>query len=174
MPTPVVIHVSCPRCGAEVPGLGPGQRKPCPYCKTELAMPRLDPTRVEMPQTVVADVATARPRGGCLALASLSVVGVILAAAVGAAVWAQQRAEADTARRVNATIEEVRRVQQTAFDQVNAAQREAERSVLDATRAQRQASCELRARTRCEHECRRRPAKCDECLPREMGVCASR
>ncbi len=172
MATPVVIHVSCPRCGAEVPGLGPGQRKPCPYCKTELAMPRLDPTRVEMPQTVVADVATAHHRGGCLALASLSVVGVILVAVVGvvgAAVWAQQRAEADTARRVNATMEQVRRVQQSAFDQVNAAQREA----LDSTRAQRQASCELRARTRCDHECRQHPVKCDECLPRELGVCAS-
>lgn len=169
MATPVVIHVTCPRCGAGVPDLAPGQRRPCPYCKTQLAMPRLDPTRTEMPAVVVADVAGSNRVGGCFLAAALALVGVITAGVIGAAVWAQQRQQAETAQRVTSTLEEVRRAQQSAIDQVNAAQRGAQ----ELTRAQRQAACELRAATTCERACRERPAKCSECLPRERAACAA-
>lgn len=159
MTTPVVIHVTCPRCGADVPGLLPGQRRPCPYCKTELAMPRLDPTRAEMPQTVMATVATPRSGAGCAVAALVGVIGALVVAIMGAAFWAQRASDERTARRVGEQLEQVRRAQQSAFDQVHA--------------AQRQASCEARAAVRCERECRLRPAKCDECLPRERGACAA-
>jgi uncharacterized protein HemX len=169
MPTPVVIHVTCPRCGAGVPDLAPGQRSRCPYCKTQLAMPRLDPTRTEMPEVVVADVAGSNRAGGCMLAAVLLGTGVVVAGAIGAAVWSQQRQQAETAQRVTSTLEEVRRAQQSAIDQVNAAQRGAR----ELTRVQRQAACEVRAATACERACRERPEKCNECLPRERAACAA-
>lgn len=172
MSTPVVLQVSCPKCGAQVPGLEPGERRPCPYCKTELAMPRLDPARTETAAPAV--VAAPSGGGGCLLTVVLGVVGVVVAGAVGAAVWAQQRAEAETARQINATMDQVRRAQERAFEQVNAAQRQSQQQVAEGARAQARASCEQRAAVRCERECRLRPAKCDECLPRERAACAAR
>jgi hypothetical protein len=164
MPTPVVIQVSCPRCGAQVPGLGPGERRPCPYCQADLALPRLEAAPPERPAEVA-------PAGGGRALAVvLSLVGLITAGAIGAAVWAQQRAEADTARQINATLDQVRRAQQTALDQVDAAQREAQQQSA-ADRAE--ADCARRAAVVCERECRQRPAKCAGCLPRERAACAA-
>ncbi|MDB4929702.1 MAG: hypothetical protein JWM10_2186, partial [Myxococcaceae bacterium] len=149
MSTPVVIEVSCPRCGARVPGLEPGRRAACPYCQAELALPRLEatPTATSAPTAVVAPSG-----GGCALAAVLSVVGLLVAGAIGAAVWAQQRAEAETARQINATMEQVRRAQQTAFEQVNAAQRESERQALEAARSQRRAACAEGAAARCERE----------------------
>jgi hypothetical protein len=172
MPTPVVLQVSCPKCGAQVPGLEPGERKPCPYCKTELAMPRLDPARTET--AAPADVVVAPSGGGgCTLAVVLAVVGVITAGAIGAAVWGQHRAEAETARQIDATMDQVRRAQERALDQVNAAQRESQQQVAEAARAQARAACALRAAARCERECRQRPAQCDGCLPRERAACAT-
>lgn len=150
-----VLHITCPKCGANVEGAQPGMKIQCAYCKAKLMMPR-DPQGT----VSIEAVNPAAVKQIVLVVVGITVVMIVLGviSAIGT-----------TARTIR-TVSDAQKQHDEAMKQANEAQKKAN-EMLD---QERKNACIRGVEPLCKAECspqKNSPSCLQTCTQREIAKC---